>query len=227
MQETFGLRVRPMAESESFFLMPMVGAGADGYLLLVSKMHYHSMAELPAAQFEELEALLGIVRPEMEKSFGRPIILEHGSTCNNLSCLIDHAHLHIVSVPAGFSLREDIEKDHHLVKLREFRDLSLWMTGGMGRAFYEFEDGLRHDGYDPEREGFAGYLYYEEQDGTGYVHQLVSIRGFQPQYLRMVLLAKLGRREWDWKRNIDQGQVDETVRRLGHLREIFGRRRPN
>ena len=124
-------------------------------------------------------------------------------------------------------MREDIEKDHHLVKLREFRDLSLWMTGGMGRAFYEFEDGLRHDGYDPEREGFAGYLYYEEQDGTGYVHQLVSIRGFQPQYLRMVLLAKLGRREWDWKRNIDQGQVDETVRRLGHLREIFGRRRPN
>ncbi len=227
MLETFGLRVRPIAESQSFFLMPMVGAGADGYLLLVSKKHYHSMAELPAEQFEELERLLGVVRAELEKAFGKPIIFEHGSTCNNLSCLIDHAHLHIVPVPAGFSLRADLEKDHRLVKLRQFADLSLWTTGGMGLAFYDFEDGVRHDGYDPEREAFAGYLYYEEQDGTGYVHELRSIRGFQPQYLRKVLLAKMGRGEWDWKRRIDQGQVDETVRRLGHLREILGRGRSN
>ncbi|MBM4249870.1 MAG: hypothetical protein FJ149_10665 [Euryarchaeota archaeon] len=226
MLETFGLRVGPIAWSRSFFIMPMVGAGAEGYLLLVSRKHYHSMAELPIEQFAELSRLLPLVRAEVGKAFGNPIVFEHGSTCHNLSCLIDHAHLHIVPVPAGFSLREDIERDHPLLRLRRFEDLSLWATGGAGRAFYDFEDGARLDGYDPERERFAGYLYYEEQDGTGYVHELRSVDGFQPQYLRRLLLARMGRSVWDWRRNIDQGQVDEAVRRLGGMQEAIDRGRP-
>jgi diadenosine tetraphosphate (Ap4A) HIT family hydrolase len=208
--QSFGLRIDLLARSRHFFVMPMPGAGTEGYLLVVSREHHHSMADLPLAQFEELTGLLGLLLPEVERAYGPIVLLEHGSTCHNISCMIDHAHIHIVPVPQGFSILGDIDKKYPMTEMRDMADLVFWGAGAH----------VAGDGGDGRH---AGYLFYRDVDGRCFIHALVSVEGFEPQYMRKVLLLKLGMKEWDWRMNMDQGQVDDIGRRVGHVRDIIGR----
>jgi len=208
-RQNFGLRMDILARSRHFFVIPMPGAGTNGYLLVVSKEHHHSMADLPLARFEELLGLLGLLLPEVEKAYGPAVLLEHGSTCKNISCMIDHAHIHIVPVPEGFSILDDIGQKYPLTAMRNIGDLVFWGAG-------------EHVAPDGSNGRHVGYLFYRERDGKCFIHPLASVERFEPQYLRKVLLLRLGRSEWDWRKNLDQGQVDDIHLRLGHLGNVIG-----
>jgi diadenosine tetraphosphate (Ap4A) HIT family hydrolase len=196
----------------------MVGAVIDGYLLIVHKNHYHSMAEMPSKDIQSLRKLIDIIKSELSKSYGPSIVFEHGSTCDNISCLVDHAHLHIVPVPNGFDMKKDIEQDFELFPMQKYLDLQYWRHGGLGRLHYQINDGKIDETRARKRYvSFSGYLYYENAAGDMFIHELVDLFKFQPQYLRMVLLKKLGKEIWEWHENIDQECQRRTIEKLDGL----------
>ena len=62
-------------ETEHFFLVPAVGCLVEGYLLLVSKRHIFSMAELTPVEKDEYLTLLTKYRNLFDQIYGKyPIV---------------------------------------------------------------------------------------------------------------------------------------------------------
>ena len=203
---------------DNFTILPMIGAGIDGYLLIFHKDHFHSMAEIPPDDIKSLRELIDIIKSEISKSYGPSIVFEHGSTCDNVSCLVDHAHIHISPVPNGFDIKKEIEQDFELFTIKQFSDLSYWRHGGLGRLQYQINDGIIDEIIARKKFfPFLGYLYYENISGEMFIHELEDLYTFQPQYLRMVLLKKLGKEKWEWNNNIDQECQRNTIEKLAGL----------
>ena len=199
----------------NFFVLPMIGAGIDGYLLISHKDHYHSMADIPPEDIKSLRELIDIIKKEITKNYAPSVVFEHGSTCDNVSCLIDHAHIHITPVPEGFDIKKEIEQDFELSTVRKYTDLNLWCHGGLGRLQYqindkEIDEKTAHEKFQP----FLGYLYYENTHGQMFIHELEDLYCFQPQYIRMVMFKKLGKETWQWNKNIDPETQKRTLEKL-------------
>lgn len=203
---------------KNFIILPMIGAGIEGYLLIFHKDHYHSMAEIPPKDLKSLRELITIIKREISKRYGPSIVFEHGSTCDNISCLVDHAHVHISPVPNGFDIKKEIEQDFELFPMKQFSDLRYWRHGGLGRLQYQINKGIIDETTARKKNfSFAGYLFYENISGEMFIHELHDLRAFQPQYLRMRLLNKLGKEEWEWNKNIDQECQRKTIEKLDGL----------
>jgi len=218
MKEIYHYDVQFLGTWGNFTVLPMIGAGIDGYLLVLHKDHYHSMADMPLEDIKSLRELINIIKKEISKSYGNSVVLEHGSTCDNISCLIDHAHIHIVPVPKGFDIADEIEQDYELFSMMRYTDLSYWRYGGLGRLQYRIKNG-EIDKKTAQRifTPFSGYLYYENSSKKMFIHELKDLYNFQPQYLRMVLLKKLGKEKWEWNRNIDSECQRRTIESLRGL----------
>ena len=81
--------------------MPSVGSLVDGYLLIVSKRHVNSMANLSENEKKEYEFSINKYRNLFKKIYNKfPIIFEHGSpilNSNMKASSVIHAHSHIVN----------------------------------------------------------------------------------------------------------------------------------
>ena len=200
--EHFGIKVDILAETKSFYIMPMVGGGIDGYLLVFPKKHYPSIARLPDTEMLEYIELIKIVKNEIEDNYSKPFILEHGSLCDNISCLLDHAHTHIVPVPNDFSIFDEIDKDYPLTKLKSIKAL-----------YPSLPFSVKSDS------DLSGYMFYEDTNNVSYYHLIEDPEKFVPQYLRKILLEKLGFLNWDWKENISQKHIDNAFHTLNGLQD--------
>lgn len=87
-------------ETNSFIIMPGIGALVPGYVLIVTKRHIYSMAFLTKEEKVEYEDILIRYRDKFKKIYGKyPIIFEHGAlkgkegSANSVS----HAHSHIMN----------------------------------------------------------------------------------------------------------------------------------
>lgn len=94
-------------KSENFFVVPSKGAFLPGWLLVVPIHHVLSVEQLPLSLTEELDSLLVRVTRLLESHYGAPTVFEHGAVTDGTTfgCGIDHAHLHVVPLPAGVDLR--------------------------------------------------------------------------------------------------------------------------
>ena len=203
---------------DKFIILPMIGAGIDGYLLIYHRDHYHSMADVPAEDIKSLRKLINIIKKEISKSYGPSIVFEHGSTCDNVSCLVDHAHIHIAPVPKGFDIKKEIEQDYELSPMRKYTDLGYWHHNGLGRLQYQINDGKINKKTANERfQPFSGYFWYENTNGQIFIHEIENLYAFQPQYIRMILLKKLGKENWEWNKNINQNCQKRTIEKLQGL----------
>jgi diadenosine tetraphosphate (Ap4A) HIT family hydrolase len=167
------LASRIIYEDEDFVVMPPLGQFIEGGLLLLTRQHVLSFAHLPAASFNRLERLLGVIRRELASRWGvSPLIFEHGPAPDRSKgvCCVDHAHLNIfparVTVHPHLASRMSIplKSISELIKLR--------------RA--EF-----------------GYLFVQENDGTmrAYDGQLVPT-----QLVRRIVTTQLGLpQRWHWR----------------------------
>src|SRR4051794_31502067 len=83
----------PVYESESFVVVPTVGALVEGWLLVVPRKFRLCIARLAAAEFNELEGLLRDFLPVFEAAFGPASMFEHGAAkmCTSVGCGVDHA----------------------------------------------------------------------------------------------------------------------------------------
>jgi ATP adenylyltransferase len=93
---------RPFYRSEGFFGIASIGALVPGWSLLCPDCHTTSLRSLYSdrAFRTALKDMVDLVT----KSYGAPVVFEHGSAaCGSLTgCGVDHAHLHVV--PIGKSL---------------------------------------------------------------------------------------------------------------------------
>src|SRR5260370_15051750 len=70
-----------------------------GHLLLVSKHHYYSFAEVCQNYMAEVVEVTDKVLRLYSSTFGEPVVLEHGSTAKiGGSACISHAHWHILPI---------------------------------------------------------------------------------------------------------------------------------
>lgn len=88
-------------ETDNFYVLPAVGSLVDGYLLIVTKRHVNSMADLTDSESYEYIELIDKYRKRFKSIYKRyPIIFEHGTPkvhLKNKASSVDHAHTHIVN----------------------------------------------------------------------------------------------------------------------------------
>lgn len=88
-------------ETKYFYVLPGVGALVDGYLLIVSKRHVNSMADLEDNEKCEYKKIINKYRKKFNSIYNKyPIIFEHGTPkihSKNKANSVFHAHTHIVN----------------------------------------------------------------------------------------------------------------------------------
>lgn len=87
-----------IAETDNFIAVPALGCIVPGYMLVLTKQHIFSMAQLKPHELVELESFVDLLSKKLTEKWAPPVIFEHGA-CNETetagSC-IEHAHWHLV-----------------------------------------------------------------------------------------------------------------------------------
>jgi diadenosine tetraphosphate (Ap4A) HIT family hydrolase len=164
---------RILYETDNFIVIPTIGSLVPGYIMIVSRDHFSSMAYLSTKQMDELINLLSLLKSFIHNKLNiNPIIFEHGSAdgCANLSaCCVDHAHLHIV--PINLSEVNIILERSQLKKILNMECLTLFK----GTPYVLYSDAYNN--------------YYASQNSV-----------FPSQYFRKWIAKETGHPyEWDWK----------------------------
>ena len=184
---------RVLYEDEHFIVMPPLGEFIQGGLLLLTREHILSFAQLPPAQFEHLERLLQAIQQALVKRWGvAPLIFEHGPAPDSGKgvCCVDHAHLNIFPAPVCIH--------PHLAERMNFPLGPLSELAKLRRA--EF-----------------GYLFVQENDGT---RRAYDGRDAPTQLVRRIITAQLGLPErWHWRDYIGKEELLATYNALkGRIR---------
>jgi ATP adenylyltransferase len=184
--KNYGSRI--LYESKHCMVFPTLGAFIDGYLLIVSKDHYASMATLPNQQYEALEETVAMVRDILEKEYGPTLFFEHGpADTRGGGCCIDHAHLHCV--PISINLMTQLEKKFKSSKITALHQLAELKKPDTAYLFLE----------DNNKERF--FLHVEQP--------------LPSQFIRQILANHINRYdEWNWRRHPNQERMLETYHAL-------------
>lgn len=167
---------RVIAHTQSFALIPSLGPIAEGHLLLLTKDHLNSFAELHDQLRGDALDVLARARRWLADRLGPVVIFEHGTKRGALTgaCGITHAHVHIV--PVG-----EIQ-----VSLPESHDFSWTRIDEV-----DFLSIIRDSGGDE-----SGYLYFQNANGERYF----SLTSSAPsQFLRRHVSTALGNSSWNWR----------------------------
>ena len=134
-------------ETENFRVIPSIGALADGYVLVVTKKHVNSLAELDEEQKKEYENLVYKVSDIFKKVYGKtPILFEHGTSNINNSMSansIIHAHSHIVNFE--FQNEGEFLEKYNFASVQSFDEVKkenyIYFQNGNGAKFvtYQFD----------------------------------------------------------------------------------------
>ncbi len=95
-------------ETKRLQIMIPIGPLFDGHLLIATRSHYWSYAELGVSIIPELEKLIDFTIDFLHSEYRakRVIVFEHGaiSKTERGGCCLDHAHMNIVPIPETFEL---------------------------------------------------------------------------------------------------------------------------
>lgn len=181
---------RALIETDSFVVIPSLGAMIEGWLLIAPKAHFLSLASMPARMMFEFEELKARVGDRLTQSYGSVTFFEHGPCASNslTGCGVDHAHLHAVPVPPGVP----VATASHLP-----RNVSL----GPG-TFADCRQAVSSS---------RDYLYFEGNEGT-----FVAIAdSFKSQTFRRAIGDLLGMGEKsDWRTHPHIGNIRATIQTL-------------
>lgn len=178
---------RIILETDNFVVLPTIGAFVKGYLLIVTKKHYTSMAQISKEELNELNCVIktckNLISDKLDK---KSILFEHGSipACRASGACVDHAHLHIV--PSNINIDNNLKKyDVNICKIENLKYLT---------------------------EKFANYpyLYYQNIYNEEY---LVKSDCVPSQFFRQVLCSAFDMLEhWDWRKNYEVDNIKETLK---------------
>ena len=175
-----------ICETESFLVMPDLGSIIEGYLLIITKKHLNSMAELDMEQLHELDILINILSKLAKKIYGtEPVLFEHGSPPSevvvNAQSSICHAHMHLV--PMKFVNSDKIRKE-----------AGMYLFNGIS-CLNEFRG--------------TSYVYYKTQKKKDYI---TVNQNLPRQYMRRKLAIEANISEkWNWREYPFMGNIEKTI----------------
>lgn len=184
---------RVLVESESFAVMPSLGALTAGHSLLCPRAHVTSFARLGRALHAEYERTAAMLRARLADLYAGPVhVFEHGTAAagGRVLCSVDHAHMHFVPLPDPADLA--VTLDHG------------WMVFDGSLATLERLTGGRE------------YILYEGPERVGRLLMAPS-GGFESQHMRKLIAARLGvPAQWNWRHAPDPSAADAAWRRFAH-----------
>lgn len=179
-----------LTESKNFYVMASAGPIIEGYVLICSKKHISSCANIPNEVYSEYSELKELIKNLFFKKYGGYTFFEHGKTklCaqNGSDNHCFHAHLHALPTKADI-----------LPKL--IKEL------GQPIEVSNKEEVLKATENNP-------YLYYETYKGCFVWKATGDLR---QQFFRWILAEELGALDKaDWKENPNWDVAIETVKKL-------------
>ena len=182
-----GLNDRIVAESNNFFLMPMVGPLVPGYLLIVSKKHYFSFSHMNDELLNETQLIQQAIIDLFNKLYCNPVFFEHGpmsDVCKGGSCSV-HAHLHCVAVQTD--IYENLcQTDYDLIEISSLNEIQRQAVKN------------------------SPYLYYENQKGKKY---LIEVEEIESQYIRKQIAKQMGFMDKaEWSQNIQYEWMIDIIK---------------
>ena len=178
-------------ESNYFLVVAGLGALLEGYVLLIAKTHYLSIAKLPQLMIDDLESLKRCIRSAIEESYTSSVVFfEHGAITESkrAGCCIDHVHIH--AFPCEIDLKPTLEK--HLPKenqIHSLKELSKFAKTNLP------------------------YIFYENKSGEMFVYE-TQVR-MPSQFVRKIWAEAIERSdEWDWALFTGEKEVANTITTL-------------
>jgi len=166
--------VKPISESEHFYVTSSLGQIVPGYLLINTKEHYLSLSQMPNEYFDELKQIQQILKDVMTSNYAAPIFFEHGAVRERQGvCCVDHAHLHCV--PLGKDILKEITKFFTARKINDILDLVEQQTKQTPYYYYESISGEKYI-----------VELYPPYPPSQFIRQLVAIAAEKPDM-------------WDWR----------------------------
>jgi len=175
---------RVILPSENFLIFPSLGQIVEGYLLIVPKEHYISVAQIPNKHYNELREVQEKVRRVLTKHYSKPIFFEHGplSKQERAGCCVEHAHLH--AVPTKARLLDEITKHFQYRKIKNFSELPT-------KTAYLFLE-----------ENNEKYVFpIKEVIPPQYLRQVLAAKLGVPE-------------KWDWREYLGIEELQNTIRKL-------------
>lgn len=184
---------RPLFETANFSVMPSLGSLVEGWMLVVPKRHFLCMGALSADLWSELRDLKTVIGASLAEQYGEVCAFEHGAHAPNreVGCGVDHAHLHLVPVPARIDLAKAAE---------EFLPARVsWSSAAYEACQLAFSRG-------------DDYLYVEQPLGAGRIATGDALGG---QIFRKAIATQLGvPDEFNWRQYPQLHNVRQTIRKV-------------
>jgi diadenosine tetraphosphate (Ap4A) HIT family hydrolase len=167
-------------------VVPGLGASEAGYVLIVPRSHYTSLACLPSPALDDIRAAKGLVDEVLSVCFRRPVFFEHGpgDAAIGAGGCIEHAHLH--ALPTEIDLLALLEQRHPLNPCGDLAHLGALRT--------------------------TSYIYVEQASRGFVLTPPASVPG---QYVRRLLAAAQGTPDqWDYALFPNYAAVESTIEKL-------------
>lgn len=186
-----GCKSRILLETDNWYVIPTIGSLTVGYVLLVTKQHYLSLASLDSKLIFEMLELKKRVEDILFQKLGmRCITFEHG-TVNSYSRganSVDHVHLHVL--PFSRPIWNEI--------IREVPET----------PFDTIES------YTSLLAGWQNYLpnsYLLFQDINQKIYYIPEAANMPSQLFRKCLAPYLGADCWDWRNETYSDNIIKTI----------------
>lgn len=186
-----GCKSRILLETDNWYAIPTMGSLTVGYILLVTKQHYLSLANLDSNLFFEMLNLKKSVEDFLFKKLGMHCIaFEHGTT-NSYSTganSVDHVHLHILpfSRPVWNEIIKNIPETT-VNTVKSYNDLFEVWKKNIPDTYLLFQD-------------LDQKLYYISDSSN-----------MPSQLFRKCLAPYLGANCWDWRSESYSNNILKTI----------------
>ena len=187
-----GCESRILLETDNWYVIPTMGSLTVGYVLLVTKQHYLSLANLSREVFFEMLELKKRVEERLFRQLGMGCLtFEHG-TVNSFSKganSVDHVHVHML--PFAQSIWQDIVSD-------------------MPKTYFEVVDSYEAL-YDAWQKRLPNsYLLF--QDVNQKIYYISDASNMPSQLFRKCLAPHLGADCWDWRSECYSDNIVQTMK---------------
>jgi diadenosine tetraphosphate (Ap4A) HIT family hydrolase len=168
-------------ENKHFVVIPAAGPLFSGHILIVSKKHYISVAQMPLEAIEDCISLMNHIQNQSHSILPNLIFSEHGACSENErggSCVI-HAHVQCIPILNNQALN-NIDKFVQEVSISNFSEIQQ-----LDRP----------------------YLYIN----TGDTSKFYISESVPSQLIRKIIYANNGRTDWDWRADKKLDMVKKTI----------------
>ena len=186
-----GRRSRVLLETDNWYVIPTMGCLTVGYVLLVTKQHYLSLAGLDRGPYLEMLDLKRTVEEILFRRLGtRCLTFEHGTAdpgsrgANSVS----HAHVHLL--PFAQPVWQDI--------LPQLPAAEVEAVGSYGELWANWQK------HTP-----GSYLLFQDLDQR--IYYIPDAHEMPSQLFRRCLAPLLGADCWDWRREHYPENIVRTI----------------